>query len=555
MRSKLNEEYLLDSSELDLEETEKQLARELENSLEHLELLKKEKELIEDPEKLSKVIFDEVWNQFGNQIGMNLTNETLIQKYNKEHPESYSELASSVMKDPNYIKANKEMSNKQKQGKLQDAYTGKQLENGVDKANLDHVIPRKEIYENNRRKQANLSVAELANRNENLKPTNESLNKSKGAKSNSEYLKNRKQRECDLKNNNIKKNKKIEDSNKNSIDKQREIEKNNKRLNDKLSADENLMRKEDKNARDDFNKTVAKNATKQIGKKAAKDALKAMAISALFALSKDILNGLIKFFKNKSKSFELFLKEMKVALNTFFSKFKNLIKNASDTFISTIISEIFGPIVSMFKKLTSFIKQGVSCIREAISYLLDKNNKNKPLSIKIAQIGKIITTAIAGGSALILGEVFEKSLMSIPIFNVNIPLLGTLANVVGMFLSSLFSGLIGAVVINLIDKFINKKLKQDQQKSIVESKNNILNIQENQIYATENDISVLKSKTKAKIFETNNYGNQEIEKSLNNIHQNNNYEITKIDSIDNLQEKTTVNEEIKKLQQSLNDII
>ena len=80
---------------------------------------------------------------------------------------------------------------------LRDEYTGKYFTQN-DSANLDHVVSRKEIYENPRRKQAGISTEDLANKDENLKPTNESLNKSKGAKSVAEYIEGREQREKDL---------------------------------------------------------------------------------------------------------------------------------------------------------------------------------------------------------------------------------------------------------------------------------------------------------------------------------------------------------------------
>ena len=77
---------------------------------------------------------------------------------------------------------------------VEDEYTGKKFEQ-TDKANLDHVVSRKEIYENKRRKQASIDTKDLANKKSNLAPTNESLNKSKGAKSNKEYVEKRQKRE------------------------------------------------------------------------------------------------------------------------------------------------------------------------------------------------------------------------------------------------------------------------------------------------------------------------------------------------------------------------
>lgn len=297
-------------TDFDFEEVEGFLAKQLEENFAELELLESDRKSISDPDSLAKIVAEEVWKQFGNQIGLDMTNETLIQKYDREHPEEYKDIADSIMKDPRYIDANKAMKERQNAGNLTDEYTGKQLKAG-EKANLDHVISRKELYENQRRKQANLDVADLANNEVNLKPTNESLNKSKGARSNKKYLEAREVREKSLIEQNERANKKIDASNLSDAEKRSLKEENNKRLKDKLSAKDDLMMQADQEARNVTNKEIAVHATKEIGKKAGTDALKTMAISALFAMLKEIMNGLIRFFKEKSKSFKGFLSEMK----------------------------------------------------------------------------------------------------------------------------------------------------------------------------------------------------------------------------------------------------
>ena len=173
------EEY---NQDLNFEEAEESLSQQLEEAFTELELSEEERKNIGNPESLGSVIQDEIWKQFANQIGLDITNETLIQKYDREHPETYDEVGKKVMQDPNYKNANKEMKEKQKSGTLKDEYTGKDIKQN-DNANLDHTVSRKEIFENQRRKQAGLSTEELANKEENLNATNESLNKSKGAKS------------------------------------------------------------------------------------------------------------------------------------------------------------------------------------------------------------------------------------------------------------------------------------------------------------------------------------------------------------------------------------
>lgn len=475
-------EDVLDS--FDFDELEEKLQNQLEEELAELEFLADEKEKIGNPDNLGKVILDEVWKQFGNQIGLDITNETLIQKYDREHPETYNEVGKDVMKDKRYKDANKKMKEQQQSGNLKDEYTGKDIKKN-ESANLDHVVSRKELYENQRRKQANLSTEELANKSENLKPTNESLNKSKGAKSMEEYIDTRSKRETDLIKQNERKNKKIDESNMSHIEKELQKEKNNKRLQDKLDADNELMNKADKEARKAISKEINKGVVKQVGKKAAKDALKQMSISALFSMLKEIMNGLVRFLKSKAKSFKSFMEEMKKSIKSFFQKITSVLETGASSMVGTILSEIFGPIVSTFKKLASLIKQGVSSVMEAIKYLSDKENKNKPFSIKVAQVGKIITAGLIGGGAIFLGELFETILLKIPGMQIELPLIGSLANVIGMFLASLVSGIIGAIIINLIDKIIQKSQKSDIAKCQINKSNDVLNLQHQVLIVSE----------------------------------------------------------------------
>ena len=467
----LNEES---NDSLDFDELEEKLQTQLEKEFSDLEFLEEEKEKIGSPDALGKVICDEVWKQFGNQIGLDMTNETLNQKYDREHQgETYEDVGKKVMQDPKYKEANKAMKEQQQSGNLKDEYTGKNI-NQNDNANLDHVVARKELYENARRKQAGINTEDLANKDENLKPTNESLNKSKGAKSVDEYISGREQREKDLREQNERANKKIDESNMSDVEKKNAKEKNNKRLQDKLDADDKLMKKADKKARKAINKDIKKGVAKETAKKAGKDALKQMAVSALFSLLKEVMNGFVRFLKSQAKSFKNFLEEMKKAIKSFFEKITNVLQTGASSVVGTIMTEIFGPIVSTFKKLASLIKQGVSSVMEAIRYLNDKENKNKPFSIKVAQVGKIITAGLVAGGAIFLGELFEKLLLSVPGMQIELPLLGTLANVIGMFLASLVSGLVGAIAINLIEKFIAKKQKAETHAAAIEKANQII---------------------------------------------------------------------------------
>ena len=493
---------------LDFDELESKLQEQLDKELADLEFLKEEKEKIGNPDALGEVILEEVWTQFSNQIGLDLTSETLIQEYDRKHPlesSTYNKKeGAKILNDPKYIATREEMKQLQVEGKLKDDYTRKDLKPG-DNFDVEHVVKRKEIFENQRRKQAGLEASELANKDENMKAVNDSLNRSIKEKSNKEYVEKREQREKDLIAQNERAKKKIDESNMSETEKKAAKAKADQRLQNKLDADDELMMKYDKEARKAINKDITKGVVKQTAKKAGTDALKSMAVSALFTLLKEVMNGLVRFLKSQAKSFKSFLDEMKQAIKGFFGKITNLLHTGASTAIGTIVSEIFAPIASIFTKLTSLIKQGATSVMDAIRYLSDKENKDKPFSIKVAQVGKIITAGVVAGGAIFLGELFEKLLLQVPGMQTKLPLLGTLANLIGMFLASLISGVIGAIIIYFIDKFIARKHISDVTTQQISTSNNVLIAQQKMKIVNEAKLGSVITNTQSSIKERHTY--------------------------------------------------
>ena len=518
MNENANQNKELEELEVDLEfeSMEGYLSKQLEASFSDLSLLEEDRKNIANPESLGKTILNEVWKQFGNQIGLDITNETLIQQYDRKHPETYDDIKKEILKDKSYTKTREQMKSDQMNRTLVDTYTGKTIKPG-EKFDVDHVVSRKEIFENQRRKQANLSTGELANKDENKQATNASLNRSKKEKTVNDYLGGRELREADLIKQNEKANKKVDGSNLSNLEKRLQKEKNDKALQNKLDADDELMKQSDKTARKAINKDIATGAVKEVGIKAGKDALKTAAIAALFSLLKEIMNGFVRFLKSQSKTFSNFLAEMKTAINSFFSKIMSVVQTGVSALVGTIVSEIFGPIVSVFKKLASFIKQGVSSFVDAINYLKDKSNKNKPFSIKVAQVGKIVTAGLTIGSAIVLGEVFEKFLLTIPGMQIALPLLGTLANLIGLFLGSLISGLVGAIVLNMIDRLIATKLRSETNKDIIEKQNDVVNIQQIQKVVAEKKVEKTKATGSSEIRKRHEFVREHIETALERL--------------------------------------
>ena len=551
----LNTEEVYESENLNYDELEELLEQQFTMEFSNLEKLELECKEISSPDKLGDVILDEIWNQFGNQIGLDMTSDTLLKQYNdnKDRPKEYTKkIGEDILKDKRYTAANKAMKEKQKLGNLKDEYTGKTLKVN-EKANLDHVVARKQIFENPWRKIADINTEDLANKSENFAATNESLNKSKGAKSNSEYIKNRELREKELRNQVQRANEKIDKKNISDAEKRNLKAENEKRLNDKLAADSKKMLKAEKTAKKAINKDIAKKASVRMANKAGKDAVKAMFVAALFGMLKEIMNALVRYFKSKKRSFDAFLEEMKNALHSFFRKIKDFIKVGVDSFVGSIVGEIIGAFAQKLKKLPNLIKQLFGSIRESISYLSNPENQTHSTAIKIAHISKIITSGLVAVGALFLGEYFEQFLNKIPGMTFEIKLLGTLANILGMFLASLLTGILGAIIINGLDGFISRKLQDENKKQQADKKNELLRIQDVQIFVAEQNVAIKRND----IFSKMAKNHQKLRELLGNVQEE--FSNSKID----FKQRSLANEmyfdekqsELEEMQSALNDLL
>lgn len=549
----LKTEEVYESENLNYDELEELLEQQFTMEFSNLEKLELECKEISSPDKLGDVILDEIWDQFANQIGLDMTSDTLLKQYNDKHPNGYTkEEGTKIMNDKRYTDANNAMKERQKNGNLKDEYTGKKIKIN-EKANLDHVIPRKQIFENRWRKIADIETSDLANKSENLAGTNESLNKSKGAKSNSDYIKNREAREKKLRDQVQRANEKIDKMNISDAEKRNLKAENNKRLNDKLAADSKKMLKAEKRAKKAINKDIAKKASVRMANKAGKDAIKAMFVAALFGMLKEIMNALVRFFKSKKRSFDTFLDEMKNALHSFFGKIRDFIKVGIDSFVGSIVGEIIGAFAQKLKKLPNLIKQIFGSIRESISYLSNPESQSHSTEIKIAHISKIITSALVGVGAMFLGEYFEKYLLPLPGMGFEIKFLGTIANILGMFLASLLTGILGAIIINGIDQFISRKLIEENQKKQANKKNELLRIQDVQIFVAEQNVAVKRND----IFSRMAKNHQKLRELLGNVQEE--FSNSKID----FKQRLLANEmyfdekqsELEEMQSALNDLL
>ena len=160
-----------------------------------------------------------------------------------------------------------------------------------------------------------------------------------------------------------------------------------------------------------------------------------------------------------------------------------------------------------------------TCPVNAIAYTQDtsKENKGKPLSIKIAQVGKIVTAGLTAAGAIILGEFFEKALLQLPVMAIEIPLLGSLANITGMFMASLLSGVVGAIVINKLECFVAKKESEENLNQQIKKKGEIIKTQSELIGVSAKKLSKIKENVFDGIADTHKKAAKEIGEALSNI--------------------------------------
>ena len=532
--NQLYSEDMLDS--FDLDELEDKLQSQLEEELDGLEFLADEKEKIGNPDHLGNVIMDVVWEQFTNQIAivagedfirennglkLDLRDEAHIQTTENfengniathntkiDYQKRYDDWQSNFVKDENgNVVTHTTRSGKQVATLIKGAR--KQFDNGrprgsVEKnTDMDHTISAGEII---RDAAANAHMTKeeqiaFANSDSNLNEIDSSLNRSKGDMSTPEWLDNP----------NAKGQKPKEIFN----------------ISDE---DEKKLRQKNTEAREKYEERIEEGEQKSIaaGKQSKKEeafriggkALRAVIMQLLADLIKEIITKLVKWFKYAKKDLDSLLDSLKEAIHTFISKMRTHLINAGNTVFTTVTTAIIGPIFGTIKKVFMLLKHGWKSLKDAINYIKSPENKGKPIGRLFLETGKIIIAGLTGAGALVLGEVIEKGLMAIPIFAIEIPLIGSLANILGIFFGAVVAGIIGAIAINLIEKRIEKSQKVDVVEAQVKKSNEVLNLQHQVRIISEIKFENTKANAMNNIKENHVMATNIVNESLKNIDVN-----------------------------------
>ena len=500
MLTSKNENAVLDAmdfeaKEVSLDELEQSLETELEEQFEDLTFLQEEREHINNPDHLGETILNVVWEQFMNQVAttagedfikenrglhLDLRKEAHIQttenfakgkiaKHNTEidYQQRYDDWQSNFVKDENgnvvthQTRAGKEEATLVK-GARKAFDDGRPTGSAEKHTDMDHTVSAAEII---RDPAANAHMTKdeqiaFANSDANLNEMDSSLNRSKGDMSMTDWL----------------------DNPNSKGQKPNEIF-------DISAEDDAKLRQKDAEARDEYEKQKKEAEQKSIeaGKKSQKEeafriggkALRTALMAILAALAKEIIGKLVLWLKSAEKSLNTLLEHIKMAIRSFVGKLKGLLISTSDSVITTIVTSIVGPVVGTVKKVFTLLKQGWQSLKEAVQYLRKPENRGKPLSYLLPQVGIIVVTGLSGIGAIVLGEFIEKGLVALlPGLGVNIPILGSPANLIGMLMGAIVCGVIGAIAINLINKYVARQQKNANLDAQIDKKNEILQTQD-----------------------------------------------------------------------------
>lgn len=240
-------------------------------------------------------------------------------------------------------------------------------------------------------------------------------------------------------------------------------------------------------------------------------------MTLLAGLVKEIIQKLIAWFRSTHKSVETLLEYFKNAIVSFVKKLKSYLTNAAIAVVTTVASMIFGPVVSIIRKTLTLLKQGWRSLKEAVNYIREPQNKGKPINILMLEVGKIVVAGLSAGGAIVLGEVIEKGLMTFPPFAVEIPMLGSLASLVGLFMGGLVSGVIGAIAIHLIDKAVAEKKKAENLIQQIDKGNDVLATQAQVIGLRHEKLTEVKKRDVTTIRERHEAAASAISESLSTI--------------------------------------
>ena len=477
-----NELFELQTTELDIDYEqllglESSLEDNLKDIAEHIDQLDIDRDKLQNNEYLQESIENIVWEQVQLQLAAQI-GEEFIKDNNGQtldlRKEAHIQTAENFEKGK-FATHNRDVDYQERYERWQDNFTTNKkgervlktdarefFDKGRDKGSgvvhKDHTVSIKEQLNDIEMSTffSKEEVKEFANSSKNLHDLDASANMSKGDKTMKEFL---------------------------------DSERNGLKPEERFNIDRKQLEKDDREAREELHKRKQENKEKAIqsGKKSRRDealkvsgkALKAAIFQLLSEFLKEIIKKFIVWLGEKHKNFNSFLEKLKEAVSTFVSNLSKHILNVGQSILTMLVTSIFGTVGEVFLKIWTFMKQGWSSLKDAIDYLNNPENSSKNINIIILELGKIITAGIIVTGGVTLGETIGKSLIAIaPPLAVEIPILGSLASIIGTFMGATVAGITGAFVLKMIDQQILEKQIAELSSEKIDQKNEMLVIQD-----------------------------------------------------------------------------
>ena len=357
--------------------------------------------------------------------------------------------------DPRYKEINRKVSESKKNGILTDSYTGEKVARNAN-IDLDHAIAAKEIHNDAGRILAGLDGISLANCDENLKPTDRSINRSMQDKDMETYLQkweaDRPQRQSRI--SELKGKPSLNDKERKELAKLEKLE----------QIDPDKMRAENKKARSAYEAKLTK--AYYISPKFLKDTAVAagnrgvemgmrQAIGFVFVeiwmACKEEIQSLSPG-KELKEMIEAVANGVKKGIELAKSKYKEILSKFGEGFLAGVLASLTTTICNIF---FTTAKNVVKCIRQIYASVVEAGKVLlfNPDNLMFGDRIKTAAVILATGASVLVGTAVGELIRKTPI--AGIPGVGS---VVTVFCSSLVSGLLSCTLLVFLDrsKFMNK---------------------------------------------------------------------------------------------------
>ena len=238
-------------------------------------------------------------------------------------------------------------------------------------------------------------------------------------------------------------------------------------------------------------KTEGKESVKREALASASYTAQAIAVALMAKLTRTVFQELIRWLSEKDRKAKTFLEHLKKAIKDFLSDFKNNVLLSIDVGTTVLLTQIFGEIVPMIRKALLFVKIGGESIYKVAKYLRDPSNANKDTSVKVLEIGEIVTVSLTTAGAIGLGMAITGTLTYyVPALAAfQIPLLGSAAGLLGIFFGGLTAGICGAIVLHNIEGTLEGKLLSENISKQLVLQGNALALQDTQFMHEFGEVS------------------------------------------------------------------